>query len=117
MAAEEIPTYIYEGLLGARLKNGQLFIRGYADEDYEDLWTLIMEEVIAPALRRRGDDYFHFLGVWAVRYGKHRANARYFDGYDPLTANRPEELTTRQQLAILRHYIYRRYHSGYAAEL
>jgi hypothetical protein len=113
---EEIPSYIWDGLRGARLLNGKLEISGYYDEDYESLWEHIMETVVIPVLTRRGYDYYHWLGIWAVRYGKYRNRNRYFDGYDPLTANRPDELTTRQQLAIMKFYIMRRYHSGFPAE-
>jgi hypothetical protein len=103
----------YASLKGSRINiAGELVIDDFEPGDYEMLWNLIMETIVIPYLRDR--DYYHWLGVWAVRYGKKRMGARFYpETYDPLTRERPENLNVQQQLAIIKHFITKRKYSYY----
>lgn len=104
----------YEALLGSRINNGgELMIPGFKEDDeYEELWSYLMESIVIPSLR--GREYFHWLGTWATRYGIKRGADNFYSGnYDPLRHNRPDELNTKQQLAIIKFFISKRRYSGY----
>lgn len=103
---------LYDSLLGSRLVDGQLVIPGYTEPDYEELWEYLMTELVIPLLR--GRDYYYWLAAQAARYRKNRRLGEWERAYyDPLTQNRPEELTTRQQLAVIKFYLKRRRYSHY----
>lgn len=101
---------IYESLKGSRINDaGELTISDFTADDYEELWSLILESIVAPSLR--GKDFYHWLGAWAVRYRNQRRHTNvYYETalYDPLTQNQPDELNTRQQLAVMKFFIGRR---------
>lgn len=104
------PDELYTGLIGGRVKNHELAMPGFTEVDYEDLLLLIVESVE----EHIGPDYYEFLARRARQYHRERAKKRtYEDFYDPLVERSPEELTVRQQLAILKHFIGRLKFSRY----
>lgn len=98
---------VYESLKGTKIKHSRLTIRDFEPADYEELWNYLLEEVIGPILD--GEDYYAWLQKKALAYLRFRCANRYYgeEVYDPLTACRPEDLDTRQQLAIIKFYLYR----------
>ena len=116
MTVSGVLVEYWHSLVGSKINSGgELTIYDFEAEDYEELWSVLMEDIVVPSLK--GRDYYDFLGDWAVRYLKARGRRKQFDEllltYDPLTQTRPDELNTRQQLAIIKFFMKRRRYSGY----
>jgi hypothetical protein len=105
---------IHDSLKGSKVNpDGALTIPGFRSQDYEELYDYLMEEVILP--RMDGRDYFRWLHTKALAFYHYRLKRRFYepDEPDPLSTTNPEDLSTRQQLSIIKFYVYRKRYSKY----
>ena len=103
--------YLYESLKGTRMEQGQLSITGFETEaDYQELYYTLLEE-LAPVIH---DNYpYWFNRQLAAYYRFNRAKSRSYQLFDPFQGRECEQMTVREQLVVLKFYLYRRYYSSY----
>lgn len=114
MTAREVIAELYESLKGnSRMIQGQLTIEGFNDEDYENLWRLILEELRDAEILT--GDYEFFYRKWAGSYyQKFLRDRNSFYGYCPQYEKPLDGQTIREQLVVLKHFVQRRFYSRYA---
>lgn len=101
---------IYDQLKGTRVRNNQLTIPDFTYEDYENLLELLLDLL----QDKFNGDYYAWINRQAWSYKRFRtANRIHDEFYDPLTLKQPWDLSTREQLAILKYYLYRYTYSHY----
>jgi hypothetical protein len=101
---------LYESLKGTRVIQGELWIPDFTDEDYEELYYMLLEE-LAPAI---GTNYEYWYTKTARSYHRYKARGRHtFDFYDPQYEKSVGSQTIREQLATLKYYIQKRAYSRY----
>jgi len=96
------------------MEQGQLSVRGFDSEaDYEELYYTLLEE-LAPVI---GENYpYWFNRQLAAYYRFNRAKSRSEYRFDPFQGRDCEQMTIREQLVVLKFYLYRRYYSSYKAK-
>jgi hypothetical protein len=107
---KEILKELYEDLKGTRVKNGSLIVPNFNAQDYEQLYFMLLDE-LRPIIK---NDFYGWYGKAVKSYAKYRK--RYDatnDVYIPQIMHPLEEHTTQMQLAVFKHYIYRRATSKY----
>ena len=89
---------------------GELVVRGFeTEEEYEELYFYLLEK-----LKDFFDgDYYNWYTEQCRRYARfRRSNSARYDKVIPQESLRVEEHTIRQQLAVIRWYIYKRANSA-----
>lgn len=105
---------IYQSLKGTRVKNGELSISDFSDENYEDLYYYLIEE-LSPYM---DGNYEYFYMSWAKRYYKEKKRqAHKYEFYCPQVEKDVSSQTIREQLATLKYFIQRRAVSRYPAKV
>lgn len=104
---------LYEQLKGSRMRGGLFWMDGFTDADYEALFEYLVEQFVADDLD--GGDFFIWLRDKSFRYFHHRSQNKFFADaeYDPLLSVRPEDMNTRQMLAVIKFAIYRKRYYHY----
>lgn len=103
---KELIADLYEGLKGTREKNGELTITGYQDEDYLELYQYLLD-VLKDFFDGDYHSWYNKTTTQYIRFKK--ANARNYLTY-PHERNIYEH-TVREQLAVIKFFLYRRYYS------
>jgi len=99
---------LYHGLKGSRMKRGELTIPDFTDSDYQALYDILVEQ-LQPHF---GSDFFSWFREQTVFHHRYRvAHGANFEINDPLFEKYPYELTVREQLVVLKFYLYRQYYS------
>ncbi len=85
---------------------------GEEESLYEDLLEEVLLDLASMGVIKT--NYYEWLSARAHAYHDYRAVHRHRPmTYDPFLAKSPEEFTTREQLVLIKFYLYRRAHSGY----
>lgn len=102
---------LYSQLKGvSRVKDGELCITDFTDEDYENLYYTLLE-MLSPFI---GENYEYWYTQKARSYHKQRlAKAHTYDFYDPQFEKPVEAQTIREQLVVIKFFIQRRAYSKY----
>lgn len=102
---------LYQSLKGvSRARHGELTIEGYTDEDYENLFYVLLEELADHI----GDNYEYWYTKWARSFHRQKALSRHtHDFYDPQYEKPLHEQTIREQLCTIKYFLTRRTHSRY----
>ena len=102
---KEICKELYEQLKGTYTYKGQLQIEGFEYEDYETLYEVLLEQ-LAPFFK---GDYYDWYDTVATQYKRYRkATNRRYDVKCPQSDLAVEEQTVREQLALMKFFLYRR---------
>jgi hypothetical protein len=105
---------LYEVLKSSRILKGDFTFKGWPyeenAEEYEELFYNILE-VLKDEI---GDNYYQWYDKIVNRYIKYKINTNKNDSvYIPQKRFINEEHTVRQQLSVLKFYVYRKANSGY----
>lgn len=106
---------LYDSLCGNNIKSkyGELSIPDFENEDYEELYFAILEE-LTPII---GGNYWGWYERMIHSYYRHRAaNAKFYEFSRPHLQIPLDNHTIRMQLVILKYAIGRRYWSAYDTE-
>lgn len=98
---------LYQQLKGqTHERQGGLHVKGFtSEEEYEDLYYYILE-VLSPVI---DGDYEYFYNVQARRYYRHKQRKNKTDYFYCPQVEKPfYAQTIREQLALLKWYIYRK---------
>lgn len=106
---------LYNSLKGqSRQVSGELYIPGFEDDDYSELWETILES-IAPFV---GGNYEYFYTKWARTYYRKFLRDRHnVHLYCPQFEKPLETQTIREQLVTLKHFLMVRSHSRYKTKV
>jgi hypothetical protein len=101
---------LYESLKGTRAIQGELTVPNFTDENYEDLYYYLLEEL----KEHIGSNYEYWYTKTARAFHKYKARGRNtFDFYDPQYEKPVESQTIREQLATIKFYCQKRAYSRY----
>lgn len=101
---------LYESLKGTRVKMGELSIPDFTDENYEDLYYYLLEE-LSPYM---DGNYEYWYMSWAKKYYKEKLRkAHKYEFYCPQVEKDILSQTIREQLATIKYFLQRRAYSRY----
>lgn len=110
MNASEIMKELYESLKGTRVVQGELTIKDFDDDMYEELYYSLLE-TLAPYI---GNNYEFWYTKTARSFHRYKARSRRtFDFYDPHFEKSVESQSIREQLATIKYYLQKRAYSRY----
>lgn len=102
---------LYDSLKGvSKMVQGELTIPDFTEEDYEDLYYTLLEELS----EHIGDNYEFWYTKWARSFHKYKSRYRHtFDFLDPQYEKPVEVQTIREQLSTIKFYLQKRAYSRY----
>lgn len=93
-----------------RIVDGQFTIKGWEYEDYENLYNELLQ-ILKPFF---DGDYYRFYAKWVYKYHNYRKKTnKKLEIYTVQMENPVEQHNVREQLSVLKHFLYRRTHSNF----
>lgn len=104
---------LYESLKGSRMIGTELYLPDFGNQEslYVELLDEFLQILVAENVIK--GNYYEWLNQKADSFHKQRLRNRnrkfsQEDFYDPFLTKSPEDYTTREQLTLIKHYLYKR---------